>query len=92
MSALDHEFRAIREEGQRAGYRKGENERIALAAANSNLRTDLREANAECLRLYGLLSEVEDAVNVDSHPSYSADGPSWKTSAITTVRKVIEGI
>ena len=78
--------------GVRFGYQKGENERIALATANSNLRTDLREANRECLRLHGLLNDIEDAVNVDSHPSYSADGPSWKTSAITTVRKIIEGL
>ena len=37
----DWTWAEVYEEGLRAGYRKGEYERVALATANSDLRSDL---------------------------------------------------
>jgi len=71
--------------GQQDGYRVGEMERIALATANSDLRS-------EVLLLRTRIADVAALVSHSDYASYSTDGPSWKTSAITNIRAIIEGL
>ena len=57
----------------------------ALATANSELRS-------EVLLLRTRIADVAALVSHSDYASYSTDGPSWKTSAITNIRAIIEGL
>lgn len=55
------------------GYLMGEMERIALAAANSDLRSDLLAARQESERLRATLAKIHCPTDHIGHHSYSQD-------------------